>query len=140
MRRDQSFGGFGFDEHRVLDDGVSPKVADFEATKNNANRDLSLQPKSHPRADARACGIRRSCGGHQTGVHSSAVALGQRHVAYGVVREHYGPAGSCLLEALENELGPALTPDIRDAWSEGYSLISVIMIRAAERTKARGAA
>ncbi len=70
----------------------------------------------------------------------SAVLLGQRHAAYGVGRDHYGPAGAALLEALATALGPAFTPAVREAWAEGYLLMSSIMCRAAERVPGRRAA
>jgi len=70
----------------------------------------------------------------------SAVLLGQRHAAYGVTRDHYGPAGAALIEVFAAELGPAFTPAVREAWSDGYLLMSSIMCRAAERTPARRAA
>ena len=70
----------------------------------------------------------------------SAVLLGQRHASYGVTREHYGPAGAALIEVLAAALGSAFTPAVREAWSDGYLLMSSIMSRAAERTPARRAA
>jgi nitric oxide dioxygenase len=71
----------------------------------------------------------------------AAVALGQRHAAYGVVRDHYRPAGAALLTALEEVLGPGLTPELREAWAEAYGMISAIMCRGAEKvTRKRGAA
>jgi len=69
----------------------------------------------------------------------SAVLLGQRHAAYGVTRDQYAPAGAVLLEVLADALGPAFTPAVREAWSEGYLLTSSIMSRAAERTPQRRA-
>ena len=69
----------------------------------------------------------------------SAVLLGQRHAAYGVTRDQYGPAGAVLLEVLASALGPAFTPAVREAWSEGYLLTASIMSRAAERTPQRRA-
>jgi hemoglobin-like flavoprotein len=69
----------------------------------------------------------------------SAVLLGQRHAAYGVTRDQYGPAGAVLLEVLADALGPGFTPAVREAWSEGYLLTSSIMSRAAERTPTRRA-
>ncbi len=70
----------------------------------------------------------------------SAILLGQRHAAYGVTRDHYAPAGAALVEALAAALGPAFTPAVREAWSEGYLLMSSIMCRAAERAPDRRAA
>lgn len=70
----------------------------------------------------------------------SAVLLGQRHAAYGVTRDQYGPAGAALLEVLAAALGPAFTPAVREAWSDGYLLTSSIMSRAAERVSQQRAA
>lgn len=70
----------------------------------------------------------------------SAVLLGQRHVAYGVTRDHYALAGAALIEALATALGPAFTPAVREAWSDGYLLMSAIMSRAAERVSDQRAA
>jgi hemoglobin-like flavoprotein len=70
----------------------------------------------------------------------SAVLLGERHAAYGVTRDHYGPAGAALIEVLAGALGSAFTPAVREAWSEGYLLMSSIMARAAERAPQRRAA
>jgi hemoglobin-like flavoprotein len=70
----------------------------------------------------------------------SAVHLGQRHATYGVTRDQYGPAGAALLEVLAAALGPAFTPAVREAWSDGWLLTSSIMARAAERAPERRAA
>lgn len=75
--------------------------------------------------------------GDARGMVRASVALSERHAGYGVVREQYAPAGSALLTALEMALGPALTPELRDAWAEGYELISAIMCRGAERMEGR---
>jgi hemoglobin-like flavoprotein len=70
----------------------------------------------------------------------SAVLLGQRHAAYGVTRDQYGPAGAALIEVLAAALGPAFTPAVREAWLDGYLLTSSIMSRAAERVSQQRAA
>ena len=70
----------------------------------------------------------------------SAVLLGQRHAAYGVTRDQYGPAGAALLEVLAAALGSAFTPAVREAWLDGWLLTSSIMSRAAERAPVRRAA
>jgi hemoglobin-like flavoprotein len=57
--------------------------------------------------------------------------LGARHVGYGVVDAHYATVGSALLQTLEQGLGAAFTPEVRDAWVETYGLISRTMIEAA---------
>ena len=57
--------------------------------------------------------------------------LGARHGGYGVVDAHYASVGTALLQTLEQGLGAALTPEVRDAWVETYGLISRTMIEAA---------
>jgi hemoglobin-like flavoprotein len=57
--------------------------------------------------------------------------LGARHGGYGVVDAHYASVGSALLQTLEQGLGAAFTPEVRDAWAETYGLISRTMIEAA---------
>ena len=44
--------------------------------------------------------------------------LAQRHVNYGVAREHYSLVGSALLWTLEQELADEFTPALRAALSE----------------------
>ncbi|MDP6175362.1 MAG: methyl-accepting chemotaxis protein, partial [Rhodospirillales bacterium] len=57
--------------------------------------------------------------------------LGQRHLDYGVTDDHYPTAGEALLWALEQGLGDGFTPELKDAWSEAYLLMSGIMREAA---------
>jgi hemoglobin-like flavoprotein len=59
--------------------------------------------------------------------------LGRRHVHYGVQDSQYDSVGSALLWTLEQGLGPAFTPDVRDAWTEAYLLVSSIARRATTR-------
>jgi len=63
-------------------------------------------------------------------------ALGRRHVAYGVEPADYDTVGSALLVTLEESLGDAFTPRVRDAWMEAYRMIAAIMRRAAARMPA----
>jgi hemoglobin-like flavoprotein len=66
--------------------------------------------------------------------------LARRHVGYGVTEAHYGSVGAALLWTLEQGLGPAFTPEIRDAWAAAYGLLSGVMIEAAgEMATARAA-
>lgn len=57
--------------------------------------------------------------------------LGRRHVHYGVQDSDYDSVGTALLWTLEHGLGPAFTPEIRDAWTEAYLLLSSVLRRAA---------
>ena len=53
--------------------------------------------------------------------------LGARHVRYGVRTEHYATVGSALLWTLEQGLGPKFTPEVREAWTAAYTLLSDVM-------------
>ena len=59
--------------------------------------------------------------------------LGRRHVQYGVQDSQYDSVGSALLWTLEQGLGEAFTPEIRDAWTEAYLYVSTIARRATIR-------
>ena len=57
--------------------------------------------------------------------------LGRRHVGYGVKDRHYDTVGSALLWTLETGLGPAFTPETRQAWAKTYDLVAGVMKDAA---------
>lgn len=57
--------------------------------------------------------------------------LGRRHVAYGVKDEHYATVGAALLWTLEQGLGEAFTPEVKDAWATTYGILSSTMQKAA---------
>ncbi len=67
---------------------------------------------------------------------SQVAALGRRHVGYGVTDDQYEIVGAALLWTLEQALGPAFTPEVRDAWSEAYLILATVMRRSAARTSA----
>lgn len=54
-------------------------------------------------------------------------SLGARHVGYGVQDGHYATVGSALLWTLEQGLGDAFTPDVREAWTAAYGLLAGTM-------------
>lgn len=56
--------------------------------------------------------------------------MGQRHNAYGAKPEHYPVVGEALLWTLEQGLGNAFTPEVKDAWAAAYGLLSQLMIDA----------
>jgi len=58
-------------------------------------------------------------------------ALGRRHVQYGVHPEHYKTVGAALLWTLEQELGAAWTPEVREAWTTAYTALAELMTTAA---------
>ncbi|MGH8444901.1 MAG: globin family protein [Solimonas sp.] len=59
-------------------------------------------------------------------------ALGLRHAGYGVQAQHYATVGSALLWTLEQNLGSAYTPEVREAWAAVYSALSGAMLDAAQ--------
>jgi len=59
--------------------------------------------------------------------------LGRRHVHYGVRDSQYDSVGTAVLWTLERGLGPAFTPEGRNAWTEAYLLLSTVLRRAAAR-------
>ena len=58
-------------------------------------------------------------------------ALGARHAAYGVREPHYATVGAALLKTLEQGLGDAFTPAVRDAWTAMYAIVAREMQRGA---------
>ena len=59
-------------------------------------------------------------------------ALGRRHATYGVRAEHYYTVGAAFLWTLEQGLGAAFTPAVREAWVAAYSVLANTMRDAAE--------
>jgi hemoglobin-like flavoprotein len=59
-------------------------------------------------------------------------ALAVRHVSYGAAPAHYDAVGDCLLWTLDKGLGDDFTPELREAWTAAYALLSTRMIAAAE--------
>jgi hemoglobin-like flavoprotein len=57
--------------------------------------------------------------------------LGRRHATYGVADAHYDTVGAALLWTLETGLGPAFTPDVKEAWTAVYVLLATTMKDAA---------
>jgi hemoglobin-like flavoprotein len=60
-------------------------------------------------------------------------SLGSRHVQYGVRDADYETVGAALLWTLEQGLGEAFTPAVREAWTEAYLLVATLMRRGAAR-------
>ena len=60
----------------------------------------------------------------------AAQQLARRHAGYGARPEHYPVVGAALIDTLEKGLGPAFTPEVREAWATTYGLLSAVMIAA----------
>jgi len=58
--------------------------------------------------------------------------LGKRHVGYGVQDAHYATVGAALLKTLEQGLGPAFTPEVKQAWTAVYGTVAGVMSQAAK--------
>jgi hemoglobin-like flavoprotein len=62
--------------------------------------------------------------------------LGRRHVGYGVKDAHYDTVGAALLWTLETGLGPAFTPETKQAWAETYGTLAGVMKEAGAKVAA----
>lgn len=62
----------------------------------------------------------------------AAQALARRHVGYGVTAAQYATVGAALLWTLEKGLGEAFTPEVKEAWTAAYTLLSTVMLEAAQ--------
>jgi nitric oxide dioxygenase len=62
---------------------------------------------------------------------SALQGLGQKHVAYGVLPEHYPIVGAVLLETFADILGERWTPVYHEAWAQAYEAICTIMLQGA---------
>jgi hemoglobin-like flavoprotein len=60
-------------------------------------------------------------------------SLGQRHAGYGVKADDYNTVGTALLWTLEQGLGDAFTPDVKDAWTEVYTVLATTALSGAEQ-------
>lgn len=59
------------------------------------------------------------------------VALGAKHVHYGVTDEMYGWVGESLLATLAEVAAEAWTPRVEKAWTDAYGAISGLMLEGA---------
>lgn len=57
--------------------------------------------------------------------------LGRKHVTYGAKPEHFDTVGETLLWTLEQGLGEAFTPPVKEAWATTYATIASVMKTAA---------
>lgn len=58
--------------------------------------------------------------------------LGKKHVTYGVTDKQYDTVGAALLWTLEQGLGDAWTPPVKDAWIAAYTAVAGVMRNAAK--------
>jgi hemoglobin-like flavoprotein len=67
-------------------------------------------------------------------------ALGRRHAGYGVRPEDFDTVGAALLWTLGKGLGPAFTPEVRDAWAAAYHVLATGMKTSMEEGSLQAAA
>ncbi|MGE5107240.1 MAG: globin family protein [Sphingobacteriales bacterium] len=61
--------------------------------------------------------------------------LAHRHVKYGVKPVHYIAVGEALLWTLEKGLGEHWNNELKEAWSQCYSILSAAMIGVSDQAK-----
>lgn len=61
-------------------------------------------------------------------------SLGRRHIGYEVEDVHYEIVGQALIWTLGQGLGEAFTDEVKTAWLETYTLLSTVMLDAAEES------
>ncbi len=61
--------------------------------------------------------------------------LGRRHVGYGVPDDSYETVGAALLWTLEQGLGDDFTEEVKEAWTETYTTLSTVMLKAAHESQ-----
>ncbi len=64
---------------------------------------------------------------------------GKAHVDYGVKAEDYDKVGDTFLWTLEQGLGDAFTPEVKEAWTVTYTTVAKVMIDGAEYKDASAA-
>ena len=57
---------------------------------------------------------------------------GRQHARFGVSRSHFVAFGDAFIWSLEQQFGPAFTPELREAWIALYKAVRSEMIRAAQ--------
>ena len=58
--------------------------------------------------------------------------MGQRHLQYDVVSEHYPIVGQILLSTLQDYLGTHWTPEVKQAWTDAYKIVMDLMLEGAK--------
>lgn len=61
---------------------------------------------------------------------------GRRHVDWGVKDSQYATVGAAFLDTLDKGLGEDFTPEVKQAWTNVYGVLSSTMIGAAEEYRA----
>lgn len=60
---------------------------------------------------------------------SALTGLGTRHVQYGAVPAYYPLFGKTLLKTMQTHLKEGWTPDIQQAWTDAYAVVTRLMLQ-----------
>jgi hemoglobin-like flavoprotein len=63
---------------------------------------------------------------------------GQKHAQFGVQPSHFVAFGDALMWGLQQQLGPAFTPEVKHAWIVLYAAVQAEMMRVARLTGESG--
>ena len=66
--------------------------------------------------------------------------MGERHVKYGAVPEHYPVVRDTMITALATIAGPVWTPQLAADWTEALNAVAGAMLKGADRACRSGAA
>jgi hemoglobin-like flavoprotein len=55
--------------------------------------------------------------------------LGARHAGYGALPDHYPLVGMTLIKTMKSYLGDQWTPQVEQAWLDGYEAIAQLMLK-----------
>lgn len=58
--------------------------------------------------------------------------LGERHVSYGAIEQHYPMVGAALLKTFESYLGADWTLEVKQAWIDAYGVLVDLMLEGAK--------
>ena len=61
--------------------------------------------------------------------------LGQRHMSYGAIEQHYPMVGAALLKTFESYLGADWTLEVKQAWIDAYGVLVDLMLEGAKNPK-----
>ena len=61
---------------------------------------------------------------------------GRQHADFGVSPHHFDAFGDALIWCLEEQFGPAFTPELREAWNTLYDAVRTQMIHSAKHDAA----
>lgn len=103
-----------------------PEVSAFFNQKHQGSGD---QPRALAQAVLAYVQLRRTPGAASEAL-STAV---HKHVSLGIQPEHYPIVGECLLAAVAQELGDAVTPEVADAWGALYQELADLLIAVEEQ-------